>query len=479
MAGAIPALGSVANTLEDAPPHLLEIVMVADTGGTMQVFYDRGLGVSEADSVTAALAPSPEAHTYQLPIPLGSYRLLRIDPNGAAGRYEVRSIRILNGSGDEAVRIPLDEIRAGAQVSLERATGGGVAIVTTPDANDPQVLYEPSRALLLAPDRTDLRRAATWGTLTALATLLLATLLDRSIALAAALNAMARMTGRRPYLAVVMAGVLGSLMAMYPLLLGRSLVAPGNGPTNILYDQPPYSPGTTDQRSEFVRGADVGAMMWAILPYTMVQREALAHGEFPLWNRYNTIGEPLWGQAQTFFLDPFHLASLAIPDPSVAMDLRFIVGRVVFAIGSGLAVAVVTGNGLAAVLVALLAPFVGHFTARFNHPAYFSIIYAPWILFAYARLGRVTALGGRARAGAWLALATWLQLVGSTPKEGLIALVAAHAAGMLGLLVASGAWKDKLGRVDFALLGGVTAMLAGGAALVGVPRHAQPLVDAL
>ena len=219
-------------------------------------------------------------------------------------------------------------------------------------------------------------------------------------------------------------------------------------------------------------------MMWAILPYTMVQREALAHGEFPLWNRYNTIGEPLWGQAQTFFLDPFHLASLAIPDPSVAMDLRFVVGRMVFAIGSGLAVAVVTGNGLAAVLVALLAPFVGHFTARFNHPAYFSIVYAPWILFAYARLGaRHRPAIGRGRR--LLALATWLQLVGSTPKEGLIALVAAHAAGMLGLLVAPGAWKDKLGRVDFALLGGITAMLARRAALVGVPRHAQPLVDAV
>ena len=131
-----------------------------------------------------------------------------------------------------------------------------------------------------------------------------------------------------------------------------------------------------------------------------------------------------------------------------------------FAIGSGLTVAVVTGNGLAAVLVALLAPFVGHFTARFNHPAYFSIVYAPWILFAYARLGRVTVLGDRARAGALLAFATWLQLVGSTPKEGLIALIAAHAAGLLGLLVAPGAWKDRLGRVDFALLGGITAVLA-------------------
>ena len=209
MAGAIPALGSVANTLEDAPPHLLEIVMVADTGGTMQVFYDRGLGVSEADSVNAALAPSPEAHTYQLPIPLGSYRLLRIDPNGRAGRYEVRSMRILNSAGDETARIPLDEIRAGAQVSLEPATDGGVAIVTTPDANDPQVLYEPSRAAAAGTGSHGSSSRRHRGTLTALAVLLLATLLDRSTALAAALTAMIGVTGRRPYLAVVMAGVLG------------------------------------------------------------------------------------------------------------------------------------------------------------------------------------------------------------------------------------------------------------------------------
>ena len=461
MAGALPALGSIANTLEDAPPHHLEIVMVADTGGTMQVFYDRGDGITQADSATAPLAPSSEAHTYQLPLPLGNYRLLRIDPNGGAGRYEIRSLRILDAGGDETTRIPLNELRPGAQVSLEPAAGGSVTIVTAADANDPQVLYEPSRGLLVTPERTQLGRAATIGVLTALAVLLLAILLDRSAALVSALAALAGLTSRRAYRAVVMAGVLGSLVAMYPLLLGRSLVAPGNGPANVLYDQPPYGPGTTDQGVEYARGADVGAMMWAILPYTAVQREALAHGEFPLWNRYNTIGEPLWGQAQTFFLDPFHLASLAIPDPVVAMDLRFVVGRMVFAIGSGLTVAVVTGNGLAAVLVALLAPFIGHFTARFNHPAYFSIVYAPWILFAYARLGRVTLLGDRARAGAFLAAVTWLQLVGSTPKEGIVALVAAHAAGMLGLLAAPGGWKEKLGRVDFALLGGITAMLAG------------------
>jgi hypothetical protein len=58
LAGAIPALGAIAPTLEDAPPHTLEIVMATGTGGTMQVFYDRGNGVSEADSVAA---PCPSA----------------------------------------------------------------------------------------------------------------------------------------------------------------------------------------------------------------------------------------------------------------------------------------------------------------------------------------------------------------------------------------------------------------------------------
>jgi hypothetical protein len=221
-----------------------------------------------------------------------------------------------------------------------------------------------------------------------------------------------------------------------------------NGGTHVLYDQPPYAFGSRDDRVEDSRGTDVGAMMWAILPYTMVQREALAAGEFPLWNRYNAIGEPLWGQGQTFILDPMHLLSLAIPDPALAMDLRFIAGRATFAIGTGLTVALVTGHAPAAVLVTLMAPFVGHFTARFNHPAYFSLVWAPWILLAYAHLARQQTLGTRLRAGAWLALATWLQLVGSTPKEGVIALGAAHLAGLLGLLSAGGpgaiGWDDSM-----------------------------------
>jgi hypothetical protein len=259
--------------------------------------------------------------------------------------------------------------------------------------------------------------------------------------------------------ALVVAALSGTLAATYPLLLGRSLVSPLNGPVAMLYDRPPFTFGARDGATENVRGMDVGSMMWAILPYTMVQREALAHGEAPLWNRHNLIGQPLWGQGQTFILDPVHLLSLAIPDPAWAMDLRFLAGRALFALGAGCTVMLVTGSLPAASLIAAVAPFAGHFTARFNHPAYFSIVYAPWVLAAFAMLIRATRPRSRAQAGALLACATFLQLVGSTPKEGMVTLVAVYVTGLAGLLVRPGRWTDALGRLDAMMLGAALAVL--------------------
>lgn len=459
LAGGVPAFAVIAPSLEGAPAHVLEIEMAADTGGILQVFYDRGAGISAADTAVVPLAASTEPQVYRLSLPLGRYRLFRIDPNDRPGRYRFTRLRIVDGAGDEVARVPLGALRPALQATVESLDDNGLAITTTLLANDPQLFYEPSPPIVLVPGRADLTRAGWLAAVSGLVVLLLVTLLDRLAWLSALLAKTAHLVRRRPYAAVVIAGLAGTLVATYPLLLGRSLVSPGNGPTNLLYDQPPFAFGATDRQVEDARSTDVGAMMWAILPYTMVQREALAHGEFPLWNRYNTIGEPLWGQGQTFIMDPFHLASLAIPDPAVAMDVRFVVGRAVFAIGAGLTVALVTGDGLAGLLVALLAPFVGHFTSRFNHPAYFSIVYAPWILLAYAWLARLSTFGHRLRAGAFIAVATYLQFVGSTPKEGLIALVGAHIAGLAGLLVASGSWKERLGRLVAALLGGVVAVL--------------------
>jgi len=91
---------------------------------------------------------------------------------------------------------------------------------------------------------------------------------------------------------------------------GRSCVSPNNG-TVLLYDVAPTIPGVTDLRQENVKGADIGAMMWQHLPYTVVESRALAQDrELPLWNRYNSCGLPLLGQGQSMFGDPLHVPAL-------------------------------------------------------------------------------------------------------------------------------------------------------------------------
>jgi hypothetical protein len=302
-------------------------------------------------------------------------------------------------------------------------------------------------------------RALALGIAVGAAAVLLLVLAERLGARAGNRGRLATWMSARPCTTVVASAVIGALLAMHPLLLGRSLTTPNTGAPMVLYDAPPYVPGSTDTVLEDGRGTDVGAMMWAILPYTVVQREALAHGEWPLWNRFNLAGVPLWGQGQTFALDPFHVASLLVPDAALAMDLRFVVARIVFAAGIGLLVHALTGSLGSAVLMALVTPFIGVYTNRLNHPAYFSLTYAPWVLLGYAALTRAGTTAASARAAAGIAIASWFQLVGSTPKEGVVALAAMHAAGAAGVFLARRRWTERLAALDILAITAVAIVL--------------------
>lgn len=459
LAGGMAAVYSAGGALQDAPPPRLEISLAASRSGTLQVFYDRGLGTSTNDSATTPIRASAQPIVYALPLPLGSIKLLRIDPNDRAGTYVFGAVRIRNGAGEVVAEIPVEKLQPALQTAVASNAARGLVVTTPADATDPQLVYTPEAPIRLSRATLSLGAVVFRFLSVAAVSLLLLLGLGRLRGLHTWLGAVAAWCTRCPNAAVALAGLAGALLATYPLLLGYSLVSPNNGGALMLYEQAPFVPGSSDVEIEDARGTDVGAMMWAILPYTVVQRQAIAAGEAPLWNRYNGIGEPLWGQAQTYALDPFHLLSLAIPDPALAMDLRFIVARAAFAIGAGVSVLVATRSWPAGVLIALIAPFVGHFVYRFNHPAYFSIVYAPWILVAYGWLAKATDSRGRARAAMWLAAASALHLVGSTPKEGLVALVGVHLCGLVAILSARGTWSDRAGRLDWACIAGAGMVL--------------------
>src|SRR5690606_4296230 len=137
-------------------------------------------------------------------------------------------------------------------------------------------------------------------------------------------------------------------------------------------------------------GSDVGAIMWAHIPYSFMQHRALAGGEVPLWNRYSATGTPLLAQGQSMLGDPLHLPVIAANGAAWAWDAKFLLAKWLFATGLAFSVFAVlrppaAGAGIsdsngsprlpgnvalaAAALVALAAPFIGFFVYRINHPA--------------------------------------------------------------------------------------------------------------
>ena len=271
-----------------------------------------------------------------------------------------------------------------------------------------------------------------------------------------------RWCARRPVATLWLAALAGVVLSCYPVVfLGKSFVGPAICGT-LLYNRQPTLPGSTETRNEWTNGADTAACMLCILPYSAIERRALFHdGEWPLWNRHSAGGVPLLGQGQSMLADPLHWLVLFAGGNGWAWDLKFLVAKLLFAAGIGFTVRTATGGRLfAAALLAFSACFLGFFIYRFNHPAYFSECYAPWILYAWLGLARPVpgGLPRRALAG-WLGLlllADWIELGSGAVKEAVFLLLALNAAGALALVLSRRLpWRERFRRL---LLAGWTGV---------------------
>ncbi len=238
-------------------------------------------------------------------------------------------------------------------------------------------------------------------------------------------------------------GLIATFLSAYPIFFGKSYVSPGYGP-QLLYDDLPLVPGYKSTDLEAL-GADAGAMPWAVLPYSRVQHQSIfVHEEFPLWNRYNSAGIPLFAQGQSMVLDPLHWIVIAGEGNGWAWDSKFLLAKLVFLLGLAACLFLVTQSRLTTFLIVVSAAFIGFFYYRFNHPAYFTMTYAPWVIFFYLRL--LNRLKGSAREdlyryGKWDWLSycgitgtSLLLLFSGTPKEAFILFLAVHFAGIIGVL---------------------------------------------
>jgi len=260
----------------------------------------------------------------------------------------------------------------------------------------------------------------------------------------------------RPGRAIGLCAAVAVIASSYPIIfLGRSFVSPNVG-TGLLYDVMPTLPGYTENRTMESSGSDVGAMMWHHLPLSVLEHRALFRDhELPLWDRYNSAGVPLLGQGQSMFGDPLHMILPVLFDGAAwAWDLKYLAAKWLLAIGLGLLAWEGTRHLPSALLVAFASAFVGYFVYRFNHPAFFSFCYGPWILYGWARAARAPELRATAGWTGGLILANWAEMTSGTVKEAYMLLLTMNLTGLLVLALDAAPWRQRLRRFAVLAWGG-------------------------
>jgi hypothetical protein len=196
-------------------------------------------------------------------------------------------------------------------------------------------------------------------------------------------------SGRHPVLAIVFVALLALVVNCYPVIFcGKSFVSPVslNG-APLVYDWEPPLPGMTPAPRAWQHDSDVGAMMWWGVPAGFIEsRSIMEHGEIPLWNRYSHSGGILLGQAVSMLGDPLQLIVIVGGGSAGAWDVKFLAAKFLFCVGFGWLVLRLLGSRPLSLIYAALAAYCGAYIFIDNHPVFFVLAYAPWILLSAIEL---------------------------------------------------------------------------------------------
>ena len=455
---------------------VLEARLTASGPGQFQAYFDDGGGLREALSSQVTLSAATGPTVYRLPIPPGTYRALRLDPPERGVTIAISELRVVSQTGRVLATVPLTNFKPAQQVAALAMRGNELVLTSAANSEDAQVVtfLEPP-VVIYAGWREYTRGSLPWllAFFAALAGTLL--LLDRAPPLRGWFVARAERLAAAPGRAVCIAAAVAVVASAYPVVfLGKSYVSPNLG-TILLYDMYPTLPGYKSGEVVDVKLADVGAVMWQHVPFSMMQHRALLHGELPLWNRYNAAGVPLLAQGQSMAGDPLHFLVIAANGAAWAWDLKYLIAKWLFASALGLIVLTLVGPKdqgtkgprdqrafdteasplvpwsfgplVPALIVSAAAPFIGFFIYRVNHPAFFSLCYAPWPLYCLVRIAQAETRRGLAGWCAGLVVANLAVMNSGTVKEAYMLLACVNLAGGLVLLLSAAPWRDRLRKL--------------------------------
>lgn len=419
--------------------------------GTVEFRYDvdgAGVRYGRTDPVKVPGGPQPTHVRFQMPV--GKLCAVNFTPRVEEGTADVLRCWITSEGGEVLAVIP-PALIAGANAKFAAPLAdGSLRFYSQSDAEFNALRFRPTPPIELAvePGPAVWKLAAVF-LLSFGVTLALSLVLGERLAAARWILRAADWAKANPKWALFCAAAFSVMTSCFPVVFcGKSFVSPDNGLV-MLYEAKPTVPGGVGGHIDHAVGSDLGATMYWHLPVSMIEHRAIFHDhEFPLWNRYNWCGVTLLGQGLSMIGDPVDWIAILTGGASWAWDLKFIVAQWLFAFAIGLIVRRTSGSLPAALLLAVSAPFMGFFAYRYNHAAFFSLCYSPWILLAWLQGARAATLRSAAAWALFLIFANWCELNSGTAKEMSALLVFINLAGGLVLLLAEqpGRWRaERLG----------------------------------
>ena len=438
-----------------------EVSAESEQSGLVQLYYDVGRGLNERDSSIVPIVAGRRT-LLRFPLPGGTFRALRFDPLDRDTRMTISGARIVGGGGQTVLSFAPDQFAPYLQIDGLKVRDQSLLIETTPGGFDPQLLIKLAKPFALhGPfwwEEIALIFAAMVGAVA------LVSWAGRSgrFALAERAASVWRAAGAFPGRAILAVGLVATIAANYPVIFaGRTIVTPSFGAA-LLYGQNPWLPGNLSAEVGDPHAADIGALLWHHLPLSMIEHNALFRdGELPLWNRYDSTGSPLLGQGQSCFGDPLNLLPILSDGAGWAWDLKFLLAKWILACGIGLCAWRSSRHLPASLLLAASAPFFGFFVYRLNHPAIFSLCYAPWILYCW--LGFIESRSARS-AALWLAGligANWIEMNSGTVKEAYVLIPSMNFAGVCLLLSCRRPLADRARLLGAAIVAGAIFAMVG------------------
>ena len=441
------------------PCHL--VLQVISQGPTrLSVRLDEGHGIDDtrASDLAVDLPADSVAHNLTIPLPPQRLRALRISFSSTP------AVVITGARLTFEQRAPIDflaQLQSGASTVSKSIDAGRLfqpdpripAVQSVPPLPTVTIDWQPIHPIdLPAGDEPSVPEAITTLAGFTVLVLLLHWSYDRlrltptweklhSSRLSTALT-------NRPVLSLASVGLCAAALSSYPVIFcHKSFVSPTTFPY-LLYSGNPTLPGLPKEPAQNTKGSDIAATMVYSLPNSALVSDALFRDhELPFWNRYVSAGLPLFAQGQSMLGNPLHFLAIAANGASWAWDLKFLIAKALFSFGIGLCLWLLRCRLGVSALLGASAAWIGFFAYRMNHPAFFSLCFAPWILVPW--LGAVTAKSRRSLLAVvfGLIVADWCELTSGTAKEASMILIFMNLAGILAVGFSQGDWSSRLRRL--------------------------------